>query len=584
MNTPKNFARIVRFGVFELDLQARELRKRGLRLRLEEKPLQILELLLEKPGELVTRNLLREKLWPDTFVNFDYSLNTAVNKLRRALGDSANSPRFVETMARRGYRFIGSVEVPSSPVPSSATIQPGVSSIAALPFQNASGEPEMEYLSDGVTEAIIRSLSRMLDLRVLAWSTVLRYKGKELDPQTIGQDLRVHALLVGKVLQRGDDLTMSAELVDASTGRRLWGEKYERRQNEILQLQEEIVTEISEKLRSRLAEEEKKRLAKRYTSNLDAYSDYLKGRYHWHQLHGDALKKSVLYFQQAIEKDPSFALAYSALADAYILFAFVGVLPPKEAIPLARRAALSALAIDDELAEAHASLASIRKSYDWDWPAAEREYKLCLKLNPNNAIARRGYADFLSALGRANEAMVEIRHAQELDPLSLVISVEVAWGLYMAREYARSMEESLKTLEMEPEFPAAYHGLGLALEQMGKYGEAIEAFEKARDRSGAHASTLAGLGHAYALQGRRDEAKKILQQLNESSSKTYISPCTLAIVHAGLGEKDEAMEWLERAFEAHDVWLVWLKTEPRFDVLRPDSRFQDLQRRVKFPD
>jgi len=584
MNMLGNPSRVVRFGVFELDLQARELRKRGLRLRLEEKPLRILELLLERPGELVTRNLLREKLWPDTFVNFDYSLNTAVNKLRQALGDSANSPRFVETMARRGYRFIGSVEAPGSPAPALPPIHPGVSSIAALPFRNASGEPEMDYLSDGVTEAIIRSLSRMPDLRVMAWNTVLRYKGKEFDPRSIGQDLRVQALLVGKILQHGDDLMMSAELVDANTGWRLWGEEYKRQRNDILQLQEEIVREISEKLRSRLAEEEKKRLAKRYTSNLDAYSDYLKGRYHWHQLHGDGLKKSVLYFQQAIEKDPSFALAYSALADAYILFAFVGVLPPKEAIPLARRAALSALAIDNELAEAHAALASIRKSYDWDWVAAELEYKLCLQLNPSNAIAHRGYADFLSALGRVNEAMAEIRQAQELDPLSIVISVELAWGLYMARDYPRSMEESLKTLRMEPEFPAAYHSLGLALEQMGKYDEAIEAFEKARDRSGAHPSTLAGLGHAYALQGRRDGAKKILQQLNEASSKTYISPCWLAIVHAGLEEKDGAMEQLEQAFEAHDVWLVWLKAEPRFDVLRSDARFQDLQRRVRFPD
>jgi len=584
MSVSKAPSRVVRFGVFELDSQARELRKRGLRLKLEEKPLQVLELLLERPGEIVARKQLQEKLWPNTFVNFDYSLNTAVNKLRQALGDSAESPRFVETVSRRGYRFIASVAAAASVTPAPLQSQPGVTSIAILPFQNSSGESEMEYLSDGITEAIIHSLSRMPGVRVIAWNTVLRHKGREVDPQTTGRDLRVQVVLVGKISQRGDALTMSAELVDVDTGWRLWGEQYNRQPSDIFGLQEEIAREISEKLRLRLVGNDMKRLAKRYTENLEAYSDYLKGRYHWHKLSEDGFRKSVAYFQEAIGKDPNFALAYSALADAYILFAFASLLPPQEVIPLAQHAALKALAIDEELAEAHASLASIRKAYDWDWFAAEREYKRCLELNPNNALGHREHADFLSALGRTGDAMDEIHRAQELDPLSLVVRAEVAWILYMAKDYARSIEQSLKTLEMEPEFPSAHYTLGLALEQMGRYEEAITAFGKARDLSEANSLTLACLGHAYALAGRRDGAITILEELKKPSEQRYISPYSLAIVYTGLGEKDLGIEWLGKALEAHDVWLVWLKRDPRLDPLRSDPRFPDLLRRMNFPD
>ncbi|MHB8410408.1 MAG: winged helix-turn-helix domain-containing protein [Candidatus Acidiferrales bacterium] len=576
---------VFRFGVFEIDLQNRELRKRGVRLRLEAKPLQILELMLERPGEVITRKQIQQKLWPDTFVTFDYSLNTAVNKLRLALGDSAESPRFIETVARRGYRFIASVGMLTAAATSSSAIsaRATVSSIAVLPFQNYSGQPELEYLSDGLSEAVIRSVSQTPGVRVMAWSTVLRYKGRELNPQDVARELRVQSVLVGSVVPREDGLRLRAELVDAETGWRLWGEEYQRSREEIQTLSEEIARQIGAKMHPQVTPENRKRWGKRYTENAEAYSDYLKGRYHWYKLSAESLKKSVSHFEQAIEKDPNFALAHSALADAYVLFAFIALLPPCEALQKARAAALRALEIDDGLAEVHASCASVTKLYDWDWPKAEREYRKCLELDPNNAIARRGFGAFLSALGRTEEALAEIYKAQELDPLSLLIGVEVAWNLYMARQYEEAAQQAMRTIEMEPEFTATGHVLGLALEQLGKYDEAIERFQKAGKRSAMQQTTIASLAHAYARCGRTQDSEAILNELTATSSQRYVSPYLFGVMHAGLGEIKKAVDWLEKAFETHDVWMIWVNRDPRFDVLRPESRFQDLLRRMNFP-
>lgn len=573
-------SQVARFGVFEADLRTRELRKRGLRLKLEEKPFQILELLLERAGELVTREALREKLWPDTFVGFDRSLNTAINKLRQVLGDLAVNPRFVETRPRRGYRFIAPVEMPGAGMRSSPQPSEAIDSIAVLPFQNAGGDPEMEYLSDGLTESLIHSLSQLPEVRVMARSTVFRYKGREVDPQTVGRDLNIRVVLTGKVVRRNGTLIIGTELVDVDNGWRLWGEQYNRKLSDIIVVQEEIAKEISEKLRLRLTGGGKKRLGKRYTENTDAYRDYLKGRYYWNKMTEEGLKKSIGYFEQAIQKDPNYALAYAGLADSHSLFGFFSLLPPKEVMPRAKEAALKALAIDDGLAEAHASLAGIKKVYDWDWLAAEREYQRALELNPNYATAHHWYADYLSAVGRSQEALAEIQRAQELDPLSLVISMEVAWNLYMAREYDRAVEQSLKTLEMESDFSPAHYTLGLAYEQVARYEEAIAALQEARNTSGGNPVSLAALGHAYATAGRRREAMKTLNELRKISERSYVSPYWSAILYAGLGENAPAFEWLEKAYEERDVWLVWLKAEPRFDSLRSDPQFEDLLRRV----
>lgn len=574
---------VFRFGVFEMDLQDRELRKRGVRLKLETKPLQILELMLERPGEIISRKQIQERLWSDTFVLFDYSVNTAVNKLRLALGDSAESPRFIETVARRGYRFIASVErmsataAPSSAISANATM----SSIAILPFQNSGEDQDLEYLSDGLSEALIRRVSQIPGVRVIAWSAVLRYKGRDIDPQAAGRDLRVRSVLVGRVVAGPDSVSMSAELVDADSGWRLWGEEYRRGRGEVHTISDEIARQIAVKVRPPTRPEEGKHWPKHYTENSDAFSDYLKGRYHWHKLSADGLKKSVLYFELAIEKDPNFALAHSALADAYVLFAF-GLLPPREALERAREAAQRALKIDDRLADAHASRATITKLYDWNWPRAEREYRRSLELDPNNAIARRGYGALLAALGRPEEALLQVRKAQELDPTSLVIGVEAVWNLYMAREYALAVQQAMSVGEMDPDFPAMGHALGLALEQLGKCDEAIACFKKVSEQTEAHQATIASLAHAYARCGRTKDAEAIVDELTGDATKRYVAPYLFAVIHAGLGEREKSLAWLERGFDLHDVWMVWLNRDPRFDLLRVEPRFGELLRRMNF--
>jgi TolB-like protein/Tfp pilus assembly protein PilF len=575
--------RSVRFGTFEVDLHARELRKGGLRLRLQEKPFQILELLLERSGEVVTRKDLREKLWPDSFVGFDRSLNTAMNNLRQVLGDSATNPRFVETRARQGYRFIAPVEVRRHGSPHVPTAHEGIHSIGVMPFRNLTGDAEMEYLSDGITESLINSLSQVPGIRVMARCTMFRYKGRATDPQSVGRDLGARALLVGEVTRRTNALVIGTELVEVENGWRLWGEQYSRKLADLQAVEQEISREITEKLRLRLTQEDKKRLARRPTASPEAYQDYLKGRFYWNKTTEESLRKAIVYFEQAIEKDPSYALAYTGLSDAYCLFGFFNLVSPREVLPKAKQAAIKALEIDDGLAEAHASLAGIMKSYDWDWQGAEREYRRALELNPNYAEAHRWYADFLSATGRPQEALRENRKAQELDPLSLVISMEGAWNLYMARDYQAAEQQALKTLEMEPNFAPATFALALAYEQMGKRKEAIAAFKRTRSSSGSNPATLAGLGHALGGTGRETGPRAILKELHAISKRCYVSPYCFALVHAGLREQDRAFEWLEKAVEDHDVWLVWLKTEPRFDNLRSDLRFQDLLGRVGLP-
>jgi len=571
----------IRFGAFEVNLQAREVHRRGLRLKIEEKPFQILAALLERPGQLITRQELRQRLWnPDTYVDFDRNLNTAMNKLRDTLGDSAENPRFVETLSRRGYRFIYPVEMAKGASLPTAPEFEAVKSIAVLPFENTSGDPEVDYLSDGITESLISNLSQLAGVRVMARSTVFRYRGRVVDPLAVGHELRVHAVLTGRLVQRGDTLVIGTELVSTDSGFRLWGEQYNRNLPDIFEVQEEISREISERLRLRLTGEEKKRLAKRSTENAGAYRDYLKGRYCYFKMIEEGLRKSIGYFEDAIQKDPHYALAYSGLADTFGLYGFFGLMPPREVMPRARELSRIALSLDDGLAEAHASLASIKKSYEWDWVGAESGYLRALELSPNYATGHHLYADFLSSMGRSEEAMQEIHTAQELDPLSLVISMEVAWNWYMAREYQPSLEQSLKTLEIEPNFTPAYHTLGLACVQLGKYTEAIEAFEKAKESSGGNQVVVAALGHAYAASGEERQAAKALTELAQMAQRSYVPPYWRAIVHAGLGQQDEGLECLEKACEERDVWLVWLKAEPRFDSLRSGSRFENLLRRI----
>lgn len=573
---------VVRFGVFEFDLRSRELRKQGRKIRLEGQPVQVLIQLLARPGELVSREELQKELWPsDTFVNFEQSLNAAVKRLRQALGDDPGNARFVETLARRGYRFIAPVGMaPEAGLPPSDAPAGAVESLAVLPFANTTADPETEYLADGITESIINLLSGLPGIRVMARSTVFRYKDKPIDPRSVGRKLNVHAILLGRVLQRGDSLVVGAELVDVQNGWQLWGEQYNRKLSDIFAVEEEISREISEKLRPRLAGEDRTRLAKRYTQNTEAYQDYLKGRYHWNQMSEEGLQKSIEYFAGAIQRDPNYALAHAGLSDSFGLLGFFGLTPPAVAMPKAKECALRAIELDDNLAEAHAALAGVLKVHDWEWAAAEREYKRALELNPSYATAHRMYASYLTAMGRPHEAINEIRLAQELDPLSLVISMEISWNSYMAREYDRAAEEALRTLDLQPQFAPAQHVLGLAHAQKGRFEESMAALEQAREASAGNAALLGALGHVLAKSGRTEEARAILDELTEASRQQFVSSYWPAMIHAGLGETSAALAWLEKGCEQHDVWLVWLGTDPRLDGLRNEPRFTNLLRCV----
>jgi serine/threonine protein kinase/Flp pilus assembly protein TadD len=458
-----------------------------------------------------------------------------------------------------------------------------IDSIAVLPFINVSADPNVEYVSDGITETLKNKLSQLPNLSVISRSSVSRFKGKELDPHAMGKSLKVQAVLTGKVVQSDDNLFISAELVDVRNNRHIWGDKYSRKLADILALQDEIARQVSDQLRRRLTGEEKKRLSKRYTENIEAYQLYLKGRYFWNKRTEKDMRKSLEYFQQAIEKDPNYALAYAGLADSYNMLARFDALPSKEGFPRGKAAALKALGIDGTLAEAHTSLAHARLFYDWDWSGAERELKRAIELNPNNTSAHQWYTSYLSAMGRHDEAIARAKRAQELDPLSLVINTMVGRTFYFARQYDQAIEQFRKTLELDPNFALAQHFLGQAYEQKGMYDEAFAVFQKGITLSGGRSQMVAFLGHAYAVSGKRGEALKTLDELKELSKRRYVGPYNVALVYAGLGEKDQAFEWLQKGYEERSSELLWLAVIPGFDSLRSDPRFADLLRRMGLP-
>jgi eukaryotic-like serine/threonine-protein kinase len=456
-----------------------------------------------------------------------------------------------------------------------------ITSIAVLPFVNASNNPEAEYLSDGISESLINTLSQVPNLRVVPRSTVFRYKGRDIDPQTIGRELGVRAVLTGKLVQRGDTLSIQTELIDVAEESQLWGEQYNRKLADLLAVQEEISREISEKLRIRLSGEERKQLAKRYTENTEAYQLYLKGRYHWNKRTPEDLKKGIGYFQQAIDIDPNYALAFAGLADSYIIFGNFGLLPPKEVYPKARGAAQKALEIDGNLAEAQVSLAFVKALFEWDWQGADAGFKRAIELNPNYGPAHQWYGVYLAGAGRLTEAVAEAQRAQEVDPLSLTINSVVGWMLYFDRQYDRAIEQENKTLEMDPNFVLSYRYRGMAYEQKGMYPEAIADLQKAVTLSGAR--TTSSLGHAYAIAGRRSEARKVLDEAMQLRAQEYLPSYEIAIIYTGMGEKDQAFEWLDKAYEERSPWLIHIRVDPRFETLHSDARFADLVRRVGLP-
>ncbi len=457
-----------------------------------------------------------------------------------------------------------------------------IDSVAVLPFVNTSADPNTEYLSDGITESLINNLSRLPELRVMARSTVFRFKGsKEFDVQKVGRDLNVRAVLLGRVLQRGDTLIVGTELVDVGSGSQLWGEQYNRKFSDILAVQEAIAREISDKLRLKLTPEEKRRLAKRYTENTQAYQLYLQGRYYWNKRTEEAFTRAIEYFQQAIEKDPNYALAHAGLADCYALPGLP--LPPSERMTRAKAAATRALGIDDSIAEAHTSLAYVKHRYDWDFPAAEWEFKRAIQLNPNYATAHQWYAFYLATMGRVDEAIAEARLALQLDPLSLVMNSALGRIYHFARQYDKASEQFRKTLEMDSNFAAAHFDLAQTYVVTGRFAEAIAEYQKALAITGRNPSLVSQLGYIYARAGQKAEAMKILNDLKERSRQAYVPLSDFAFIYMGLGDKDQAFARLNQAYEARENPLVFLKAEPSFDPLRSDPRFHDLLRRIGLP-
>jgi serine/threonine protein kinase/Flp pilus assembly protein TadD len=455
-----------------------------------------------------------------------------------------------------------------------------ISSVAVLPFVNMANDPEAEYLSDGITESLINSLSQVPELRVMSRSSSFRYKGASADPRDVGRELGVEAVLVGRVMQRADNLSISVELVDARDNTHLWGKQYNRKLTEILALQDEMARDLSQSLRLRLSGEEEQRLVKRYTDNVEAYQLYLKGRYYWNKRTPDGFNKGLGLFQQAIDTDPSYALAYAGLADSYAMLGDYSVLAPREAFPRAEAAATTALKLDDNLAEGHTSLAFVKMAYQWDWAAADREFRRAIELNPNYATAHQWYASYLVMMGRFDDSIREIKRAQELDPLSRIINANLGLHYYYARKFDESVEQLKKTISLDESFAVAHQYLGRTYIQKGMYREAIAELERARELSSNAPEVVASLGHAYAVAGRTGDAQKVLADLDEIAKERYVLPYFRAAVYTGLGDRDQAFQWLERAYEERHPGLVLVNIDPRFDSLRSDPRFTDLIHRL----
>jgi TolB-like protein/DNA-binding winged helix-turn-helix (wHTH) protein len=624
MGATKPTASAFQFGVFELDLKAGELRKQGVKVKLQEQPFQVLATLLEHAGEVVTKDDLQQRIWAaDTFVDFDHGLHSAITRLREALGDSSESPRFIETLARRGYRFVAPVKLIGSATESGVAggkdrlwtfggsvlagllggalllgavltlnlggarrwlwreSNPAIRSLAVLPLENLSGDPAQDYFADGMTDALIADLSKISALRVISRTSAMQYKGTKKRLPQIARELNVDGVVEGSVMRSGNRVRITAQLLQAGTDQHLWAETYERDLGDVLKLQGEVAQTIAQQVRIQLTPQQKAQLGSALGVNPEAYEAYLRGRYFWNQRTEEGLWKSVELFQHAIDIDPNSALPYAGLADAYLVLDSwtLEAAPPIELAPKARAAVDKALQLDPMLAEARTVLAGVRHA-DWDWSGAGVEYRHAIELNPNYAHAHHWYSQYLCEQGKFDEGVAEADRAHTLDPLNLMLGIDVGMRLYWARRYKEAIAPIQKTLELDSNFRVAHRFLGQVYEQNGMYEAAIAELRRAAKLSENNPIDLGALGHAYAVSGHRSEALQILEGLRQHSAKRYVSGYEFALIYSGLGEQDNAVQWLDRAFQEHSTWMLHLKVDPRLDPLRSDPRFQDLVRRV----
>jgi TolB-like protein/Tfp pilus assembly protein PilF len=565
--------RRVRFGQFEIDERTGELRKDGNKVRLQEQPLQILQLLLEHPGEIVTREELRKRVWPtDTFVDFDHGINNAIKRLRESLTDEAETPKFVETVARRGYRFIGRLETTGC-----------TESLAVLPLENLSHDPEQEYFADGLTDSLITQLARISALRVISRTTAMHYKRIHRPLPEIARELGVSKIIEGTVQRSGGRVRVTAQLVEASTDTHLWADSFERDLRDVLSLQSELARAIVKEVQVKLTPQEQAHLARVNRVDPEAYDAYLKGRYYFYQRRGDALRKGVQCFEHAIEKDPTYAAAYAGLADCLSLLGWWAFVPPAEGCGKARELALKAIQRDPSLGEAHGSLAWATVHYDYDFALAEAEYRKCIELSPRHPTGHEWFGIYLTMVGRPEEGFEVLKTAIRLDPFVPIINAALAMGYWFARHRDETIEQLEKTIELDPNFAPAQWGLGIGYLEKGMYEPAIAAVQKSVQLSQRAPIFVSLLGEAYAVAGRREDAQKILDELKETAKQRYVTPYVLARIYAALNEKDEAFRLLEKAYQEHAAWTAFMKSDPRLDNLRSDPRFGDLMRRMNFP-
>jgi TolB-like protein/DNA-binding winged helix-turn-helix (wHTH) protein/Tfp pilus assembly protein PilF len=652
---PLRPASVMRFGTYEVSFQSGEVRKAGLRIKVQQQPMKLLEILLEHPGEVVTREELRSRVWPsESFGDFDQALNIAIGKLRTALSDSAENPRFIETLPKRGYRFIADVSVvwadarPKQPETSEGDV-PGpeskspegktesghrvqdagrtlapvapkhrlgpmrrvivafalvsiisislsilavwrfhsqsgaptsIRSLAVLPLDNLSGDASQSYFADGMTDELITDLAQISALRVISRTSAMVYKGARKPLPQIARELNVDAVVEGTVLRSGDQVRITAQLIEASTDKHLWSQSYEGELRDTLALQKRVAGAIADQIRINLTPQEQAALKNVKVVNPEAYESYLKGRYFWNKRTADGLKVALAYFNEAIEEDPKYAPAYSGLADTYALLGDwqYAVMTPKEAFPQAKAAAIKALELDSELGEAHNSLAFVLDGFDWDLDSGGKEFRRALELNPGYATAHHWYAWHLSLLGQYDGAIAEMRKAESLDPLSLIINADLAELLSLAHSYDESIRQSRKTIEMDPNFALAHNQLGQAYLQKHMYDEAVAELQRAVLLSAGSPTCIASLARAYIASGNRGEAEKLLNDLKRRSNPGYSNASEIAMIYASLGDADQAMNWLGKGYDERFNPGVLLR--PGFDPLRADARFQHLLHRV----
>ena len=574
--------RMFRFGFFEVDTRSGELRRQGSKINLQEQPFQVLVLLLERPGEVVTRDELSKRLWPqNTFVDFERGLNKAINKLRAALRDHAEKPCFIETLPLRGYRFIAPVEnlakVRDRSRPQNA---PQIDSLAVLPLHNLSGDSTQEYFSDGLTEELICAVARIASLRVISRTSVMPYKGSRKSLPAIAKELCVDAVVEGSVTRSDQKVRITVQLILATEDRHLWSGRYERDLCDILQLQAEVAQSIATQIH-KLIDPEHAYPERARQVHPQAYEACLKGNFFRDKMTPDDLEKSIEFFNRAIDLDPAYAGAYGELSRTYFYVGLFGIGHPGEMFPKARANAAKALELDETVASAHIALAAVHIFYDWDWAAAEAESKRAVELSPGESVTHAHFADYLSIMGRHSEAIAAYSRVLDLDPISRVYIGHFGLILYRARRYDESIAQCQKALEIDPQYANGLWFLALSLEQKGDLPGAIAKLEKAVNLSqGPHYRAL--LGRAYALAGEKCKALEILDELKALSQRRYVSPFDIAVVHVGLDDLTSAFQCFEEAYQQRVFRIIEL-TMPMYDSLRSDPRWQNLVRRVGLP-